>query len=381
MKQLTLLPEMIALPSVFAVEDRYVIFIPFSAEVIMRVRVGDRLFYDDCNGVMRSRSNMHRVEIPMSVLDEAGSYTVLYNKMIERSPYYPTSEPEQSLTVPFCPLPKQGDLRIYHIADAHNMVKEPIAAASYFAARGEQMDLLVLNGDIPNHSGNIKNFDAICEITGAVTGGQIPAVFARGNHDCRGIHAEDMPAYIPVRNGKTYFTFRLGRLWGMVLDCGEDKRDGCREYGGTVCFHEFRLAQTDYIRSVIARSACEYEAPGVEYRVVISHIPFTQTFPAPFDIEHDLYREWAALLGAHVKPHLMLHGHKHRIEVIRPGDEQYHLGLPCPSIIGSRPTFADEEHPNWEFEGCALTLSGSVAHVVFNNDRGEIVGQEDVNIG
>lgn len=379
--QLSLLPEMVALPSVFAVEDRYAIFIPFSAEVIMRVRVGDRTFYDDCNGVMRSRSNMHRVEIPMSLLDEVGSYTVLYNKMIERSPYYPTSEPEQSLTVPFRPLPKTGDIRIYHIADAHNMVKEPVAAASYFASRGEQLDLLVLNGDIPNHSGDIKNFDAICEIAGAVTGGQIPAVFARGNHDCRGIHAEDMPAYIPVRDGKTYFTFRLGRLWGLVLDCGEDKRDGGREYGGTVCFHEFRLAETDYIRAVIARAKCEYEAEGVDYRVIISHIPFTQTFEPPFDIEHDLYREWAHLLGENIKPHLMLHGHKHRVEVIRPGDEKDHLGLPCPSIVGSAPVFASAEHPNWEFTGCALTLSGKTARVVFNNDQGEIVGQEDVVLG
>ena len=381
MQHIAPLPEMLTLPGVFAVEDRYVIFVPFKDEVIMRVRVGDRTFYDHCNGVMRSGSHMHRVELPMSLLDEAGSYTVLYNKMIERSPYYPTSEPEQALTVPFRPLPETGDIRIYHIADAHNMVKEPVAAASYFANRGEQLDLLVLNGDIPNHSGDIKYFDAICAITGAVTGGQIPAVFARGNHDCRGIHAEDMPNYIPVRNGKTYFSFRLGRLWGLVLDCGEDKRDEGREYGGTVCFHEFRLEETDYIRSVIDRAATEYAAPGVEYRMIICHVPFTQTFEPPFDIEHDLYREWARLLKENVKPHLMLHGHKHRVEVICPGDEKDHLGLPCPSVVGSRPTFATKENPNWEFTGCALTLQRDHAHVVFNNDRDEVEAEQDIKLG
>ena len=381
MSTYALLPEMLTMPTVFAVEDRYAIFIPFSAEVMMRVRVGDRLFYDDCNGVMRSGMSMHRVEVPMSLLDEVGSYTVLYNKMIERSPYYPTSEPEQSLTVDFRPLPATGDIHIYHIADAHNMVKAPISAGRYFAERGERLDVLVLNGDIPNHSGDIKNFNAICEIAGAITGGQCPVVFARGNHDCRGIHAEDMPAYIPLRNGKTYYSFRLGRLWGLVLDCGEDKRDESREYGGTVCFHEFRLAQTDYIRSIIAHAATEYEAPGIDYRLIISHVPFTQTFEPPFDIEHDLYREWARLLGENVKPHLMLHGHKHLVEVVCPGDEKDHLGLPCPSVIGSRPTFATKEHPNWEFTGCALILHGDEAHVVFNNDRGEIEQEQDIKLG
>ena len=121
------LPEyMIAMPTVFAVGNKYNIFVPFSDEVIMWVRVGDKTYYDHCNGILRSNTRMHRVELPASVLDAAKEYTVVYKKMIDRTPYFPKSEDERSLTVPFRPVKDGGDINVYHIADAHNLTDEPI---------------------------------------------------------------------------------------------------------------------------------------------------------------------------------------------------------------------------------------------------------------
>ena len=45
-------PYMLTYPTVFAVGDQYQIFIPFSDEVIVWVKVGDCVFYDHCNGVL-----------------------------------------------------------------------------------------------------------------------------------------------------------------------------------------------------------------------------------------------------------------------------------------------------------------------------------------
>ena len=68
-----MLPEyMLAYPTVFAVGKNYNIFVPFDAEVIMWVKVGENVYYDDCNGILRSNTNMHKVELPMRVLDAAG---------------------------------------------------------------------------------------------------------------------------------------------------------------------------------------------------------------------------------------------------------------------------------------------------------------------
>lgn len=367
MKSISLPPEMHCLPTVFAVEDRYTIMIPFTREAVVSVRVGDRVFYDHSCGVMRSGKNMHRVELPMDVLDAAGEYTVLWRNIIERKPYFPTSEPEMSLTVPYRPLPTEGTINVYQIADAHNLVAEPVAAGSYF---GDELHLLVLCGDIPNHSGDVANFNAICEIAASLTGGQCPVVFARGNHDTRGIHAEDMPDYIPTSaTGMTYYTFRLGRVWGLVLDCGEDKNDGHEEYGHTTCFHEFRLAQTDFIRSVIRRASAEYATEGVDVRLVISHIPFFRIPAPPFDIEQELYGEWVRLLREHIKPTLSLHGHTHFVRVVKPGDADDHQGLGWPAVIGSAPTFGAQP----AFVGAAVELRENGTTVTFNSNRGETV--------
>ncbi len=366
------LPEyMIAYPTVFAIGDKYNIFVPFSAEVTMKVRVGDRIYYDDCNGILRSNTNMHKVELPMAALDAAREYTVIYTKMIERKPYFPTSEAPRELTVAFRPVPTEGNINMYHIADAHNLVAEPVAAGVSYS---ERIDLLILNGDIPNHSGDIKNFNAICEIAAGVTGGECPAVFARGNHDTRGIHAEDMPNYIPTMNGRTYYTFRVGCVWGLLLDCGEDKRDSNAEYGGTICFHEFRLAETDFIRDVIANADKEYNAEGVKHKLVISHVAFNHILEPPFDIEQELYGEWARLMREYVKPELLIHGHHHQTAIYPVGCDFDHQGQACTVIIGSKPIFGKDGEGNG-FVGCGITLrDDGKKRVVFNDHNGVVHG-------
>ena len=371
------LPEyMLVAPTVYAIGDKYNIFVPFSDEVIMWVKVGEHTYYDHCNGILRSNTNMHKVELPMSVLDEAKEYTVVYKKMIERKPYFPTSEDERSYTVSFRPVKDGGNINIYHISDAHNLVDEPVAAGRYF---GDEIDLLVLNGDIPNHSGDIKNFNAICEIAAGVTGGHCPCVFARGNHDTRGIHAEDMPYYIPTMNGNTYYTFKVGCVWGLLLDCGEDKRDTNAEYGGTICFHYFREVETEFIKEVIANADREYNAPDVKHKLVISHVAFTHILQPPFDIEQELYGEWARLVREHIKPELLLYGHHHVVDIYPVGSDFDHQGQACTAIVGSRPTFANADHPNG-FIGAGIVLrDDGKKRIIFNNDKGEVLRDEVID--
>lgn len=358
---------MLTYPTVFAVGNEYHIFVPFDAEVIVWVKVGENVYYDHCNGVLRSRSNMHRVQLPMAVLDEHREYTVVYRKMIDRAPYFPSSEDERELTVPFRPVKTQGSINLYHISDAHNLVDEPIAAGKLF---GDELDLLVLNGDIPNHSGDVKNFNAICEIASGITQGQCPVAFARGNHDTRGIHAEDMPNYIPIKDGRTYYTFRAGCVWGLLLDCGEDKNDTSIEYGHTICFHQFRLEETEFIKRVIADAEREYNAVGVKYRLVISHIGFTHVQRPPFDIEQEIYREWTHLVGK-MQPDLLLYGHHHTVRICPPGCDFDDQGQPCTAIIGSKPIFGGESGNG--FIGCGVTLhEDGTKRVVFNDDKGKI---------
>jgi hypothetical protein len=364
---------MVCYPTVFAVGNVYKIFMPFSEQAILKVTVGDTDYFDDCNGVMRSNTEMHTVQVPMSELDFHKSYTVKFRKVIERKPYYPTFEDEVAVSFDFKPLEKTENINIYHISDAHNLVESPVKAGSFF---GDDLDLLVLNGDIPNHGGAVQNFFAICKIASGITKGGVPCICSRGNHDDRGLFAEEMPNYIPTHNGKTYYTTRLGNVWALVLDCGEDKPDEGVEYGGTVCFHPFRLKETEFIKSVIENAKNEYEAEGIEHKLVIVHNPFTFVNVPPFNIEIELYTEWAKLLKDNVKPELLLCGHAHITRICEVGCDRDHLGQPCPMVIGSEPKLSQP----YGFTGCALTLNNNTARVVFNNDLGEIRLDEKIKL-
>ncbi len=315
-------------PAVFAVGNNYQIMVPVSEASLFWVEVGGECFYDEQNGIMRSLCFTHRVNVPMEALDRAGEYTVCERVIIDRKPYFPETEDTVRTTFPFKPIP-EDNIRIYHVADTHNKVAEPCAAAEKFG----EMDLLIMNGDIPDHSGEISNFDTIYEIADRLTHGNIPIVFARGNHDLRGYHAEEIADHTPSEDGNTYYSFRVGNIWGLVLDCGEDKDDSHAEYGLTVACHPFRKRQTEYIRNIIKSG--EYKAEGIEHRLIICHNPFTYQLDAPFNIEKEIYAEWAELIRENICPELMLCGHLHRTFISEVGSENDHLGQPCKMIVGS----------------------------------------------
>ena len=356
-------------PIVYAVKDTYQIMLPVTCETVMWVEVGGKCFYDDSNGILRSACSTHRVTVPMSLLDEAGEYTVWYRVIYERKPYRTECSDAMSYTSSFRPI-RSAPIRIYHIADAHNEVDRPIAAGAYF---GDQLDLLILNGDVPNHSGKIEYFATIHQIAAQLTRGEIPVVFSRGNHDMRGIFAEQIADHTPTDGGKSYFTFRLGHLWGVVLDCAEDKADDNVEYGHMNCCEDFRRRETEFLKNLIADSKNEYEAEGVQNRIVVVHNPFTQTFNPPFDIEQETFGEWSRLLREHVKPQIMICGHVHKAYISHVGSETDHKGQPCPVIVASERSKTDTP-----YIGGAITLNVDGCDVVFNDHTGKVTYEEHI---
>ena len=353
-------PEMLnAHPSVFAIEDNYQIITPFAHPAIVWIKVGENTYYDDANGILKSNNYVHKVEIPMSELDREKSYTLCYRKMINRTPYFPESEDTVELKYPFKPV-EGSNINIYHISDAHNMEEPPINAGKYF---GDNLDLLILNGDIPDHSGDTANFNSIYRICSGITEGSLPIVFSKGNHDTRGIYGEAFHEYTPSNNGRPYYTFRLGSLWGLVLDCGEDKDDSHDAYSYTTCFHNYRLKETKWLEDVVNQEM--YNENGIEHKIVISHIPFTYIQKAPFDIEQELYRHWTKLICEKIKPELIICGHIHACNVYQPGSayDAYNL-LTCPVVIGSKPN-----HKEGKFTGCGITLSKKDAEIIFNSNE------------
>lgn len=164
------------------------------------------------------------------------------------------------------------------------------------------------------------------------------------------------------------------------MDCGEDKTDDHAEYGHTVCCHEFRLEETEYLKKIIADAKNEYLADGIEHRLVIVHNPFSLTIPAPFDIEQPLFSEWLKLLGDNVKPELFLSGHLHTTEISPIGGKLDSKGQICPVVVGSKEVTDPETKKIVDFIGCAVTLSGEKAKVCFTNSAHAAVEEHTVEL-
>ncbi len=356
-------------PIVYVVRNTYQILVPVICETVMWVKVGDKCFYDDYNGVLRSDCSVHRMTVPSDLLDQEKQYTVYYRVISERKPYYTVSHNVLAFESNFRPIEKEP-VHICHISDTHNHIQAPIAISNYF---DENLDLLILNGDIPNHSGDNSYFSNIHKIASQLTNGEIPVVFARGNHDTRGKYAEKLGDYTPTEFGKTYYTFRVGHIWGIVLDCGEDKSDDHIEYGHTVCFEDFRRRQTEYIKEVIDHCQNEYEAEGVKNRLVIAHIPFTQKFEGQFDIEDETYTLWSKLLREHIRPQLMFCGHVHKAYITNIGDEKDYRGQPCPVIVSAQ-TRKTEDY----YVGGAIKLYYDHCLVDFVENNNGVIYSENI---
>ena len=355
---------------VCAVENEYQIIFNTDCESVAWCTVGAETYCDEQNGLMHS-DTVHKLHVPMSVLDAEKSYTLWFRRMIDRSSYWPKVGTPVSQTYRFRPVDPGKGFRIYHLSDCHGMIDEPCRAAKMYADR---TDLLVLDGDttdfdaVPNI---LRQFTILTELTH----GEVPVVVTRGNHDARGYVAQEVHRYIGTKNGNTYFTFRIGPLWGVVLDCGEDKADASAEYGGefaSVCCHPFRQRQTKMLEEILASDG--FRADGIRYRVVICHIPFPCHFREIgliFDIEDEIYTNWCKLLNK-MDLNAMLSGHMHTRYVIEPGSRSDCRGLNCPLIIGNATQYPHDNEPGC-IEGAWIDLKedGSI-HVEFNNSNGEI---------
>lgn len=313
-------------PTVFAVGDTYQIMQPCSKECLYSIRIGDELFDDEANGILRSARTVHRVTVPQAVLDAAKSYTVIRRWVIDRVHNTPAiEEAVAETTYPFIPVSGSSP-RAYYIADAHSFIRMSVDAAKVFG----DIDFLILNGDIQSHSAEPLDFLFIYDIASALTAGQKPVICVRGNHETLGRHAETIGDYIPTDNGRTFFTVRLGHMWFLCLDCGCDHRDDHPEYTGTMRCHHLRERQTAFLHSVIKNAKNEYAQPEISHKIVICHVPFTDHLYGRFTEEPEIYRRWQELIGDHIRPELMIAGHMHEYSIHRSG--------PFPMIVATQRT-------------------------------------------
>lgn len=341
-------------PCVFVVGNDYQIIFLTVTNGIGWIEIDGERYTDEECGLLKY-GQVHKIPVSGEALNQAGHYTVVFVEYKEKTPYYPKGEEKLRKEYRFYPACVNGDFTLFQFADTHARVRTPLELYE----KCGQCDLILLNGDINEWSDKIEHFYTSYELAGAAAKGERPVIYSRGNHDTRGHSAELLADYIPTafRDGRreTFYSFRQGALWGLVLDCGEDKYDHNVEYGGTIFFNAFRDRETRYLESLIANADQEYRAPGIKHRIAFCHVPFVEHFKFPFDVADEIYGKWAELLGE-MGIDLLLCGHMHTAYFIRPHDESRHDAA-FPTAVCSIPAQKDE-NGNEYYTGGMITAKG-----------------------
>ncbi len=364
-------------PTVCAIEKTYCIVFLCSRSALASVTVGEQTYTDNINGVLRSDTPVHKVYVPATALDTARHYTVRIAPLESHAPYFAKPEPTETYEYDFTPVMPGRPVRLYVLSDTHGNTTDATAAA---LAAGH-IDALVTLGDMDNAADTPEQVETLHRLTSAITQGRFPVVCARGNHDTRGKMAEHLGDYLPTRGSATYYTFRLGDVWGLVLDAGEDKPDDHAEYGGVNDFPGFRRAQTAYMKDIIARATETYAAEGVRHRIVLCHINFALSGRAFAQTTPDIYADWVGCLNE-MGIHAMLCGHSHMIGILP--NAGYTGTATAPDLRAAFPVIhcsalfhhpvpmsRNGEHPG--YTGAAIRLDEAGITPTFINGLGEEV--------
>ena len=296
---------------VYAVEDTYQIVFSTSDSAVAWVEIGGESYYDLYAGSMKSWDKVHKVTVPQSVLDAAGGYTVCAKQMIYRGPFGGYTGETISREYSFRPVDSSDGLNYVSLSDVHEAVDAAIQAAA--RPDGEDTDFVILLGDIVSMVETEADAQLANELAHGITGGEIPVIYARGNHEIKGEYAEDFYKYVGSKNQEYYYWVTLGDdVFAVVLDMGEDHEDDWWEYYGTAQFDLYRQAQTDMLEEILEDGDCE----NYRYRMAICHIPVVYVDRNGY---FETFRnEWTALLNE-LDVDICLNGHKHVLWALLPG--------------------------------------------------------------
>lgn len=186
-------------PTVFIVEDTYQIAFATNATGLAWVEIGGVKYTDSQNGLLRWNSKYHKITVPQSALDAAGTYKICFRSLSERPSYDPAPGSTVSRTYPFDPIPQDRAPVFYCASDQHGDNTHALNISKYKA-----FDVYYFGGDYVSTLVEDASLKLLLDMTGSVTQGRKPTIYARGNHEIRGSKCEELFAYSD--SAKLYFS-------------------------------------------------------------------------------------------------------------------------------------------------------------------------------
>lgn len=295
-------------PVVYAVEHNYQIVFSTNSESRSWVQVGEKEYYDTYAGTSKKFTKVHKIEIPMADLDAAKEYTIHAKKAIYAGPFGGFFGRDISQKVSFKPVDSSDGIQYFAFSDIHmnDWQTEKTAKAV------ENYDFLVLAGDAISDVETFDDANFINKVANKITGGSMPVVYARGNHDVKGRYAEETHKFTGAKGEKFYYNFYFNDVYGVVLDLGEDHDDDWWEYYDTAHYDAYRQEQVVFLQNEIAK----HEYDDYKYHLAACHIPITFVNKRKNHVE--IKAQLTELLNQ-MDIDMLLCGHQHDIMIFEPG--------------------------------------------------------------
>lgn len=151
------------------------------------------------------------------------------------------------------PGPKQKSYKILAVANLGNVSYAEKVKAEIGSSKP---DILVTAGDMVNAINTEDDFKNYLKMTQAITGGQYPVMYLRGEGECTGAYAANVGRFI--RNateemvvGKFYLNSAFGELALIGLDTALEEADTTAKYNGYAAFDSIRKEQVTWLKEKI----------------------------------------------------------------------------------------------------------------------------------
>ena len=220
--------------------------------------------------------------------------------------------------------PAQEKVDFWVVNDIHS--RDSVFRLLIRSAPKEKPDFVCLNGDLATQIETPETLWDACLASASeiLTPAGIPLAAVRGNHENRGVYSGCWSDFFPTPTGETYYTFRRGPVFFLVLDGGADKPDSDIRYYGLGDWDAYRQREAAWLKEVVRSE--EFRTAPV--RIVLIHmIPGGE---ASWYGEQQIRRLFVPeLVGKGID--LMLCGHYHRYQWIDDGSR----GVDFPILVNS----------------------------------------------
>lgn len=200
--------------------------------------------YDEFGGRKNGDSIIHTVTVPKEDLS-GNTYKVGATRVIDELSYggrngKTIESGEFAFNDAF-----GENIDVLTVSDWHTKNEKAKAAAK---ALGGYQAVILLGDCAPALMSENDVADYILDFAADLTGGTMPVIYVRGNHETRGRSAANLAGYLGYND--FYYTTSLGSYDFVVLDSCEDKEDSHPEYGGMVDYENYRRSMVEWLETL-----------------------------------------------------------------------------------------------------------------------------------